>query len=276
MKRVFHRNENVIIIKKKSLRMKKKLSLCRWYWFLNDIDHRWNLLSGIGFCVRHCCIQIHATDLILCRLINTSYLSIHKTWEEEVMRGSWVHRQDPLPQPVRGLHQSEGHLPAEPSGRLWCWCERVCVTERHVICDFPLFLFAVCVWCEEGGGWGVDLLTAKRKESNAQRGERGEPRHRLRYSPGTKTPPTHARIKATSTTLFYSVSFILQVELNRKYRMHSAQQKVAGSIYINSRCVFLRKELKEGRYVIIPTTFDPAQQGDFLLRVFTDVPSDCK
>lgn len=69
---------------------------------------------------------------------------------------------------------------------------------------------------------------------------------------------------------------LLQVELNRKYRMHTAQQKVAGSIYINSRCVFLRKELKEGRYVIIPTTFDPGQQGDFLLRVFTDVPSDCK
>lgn len=36
------------------------------------------------------------TDLILCRLINTSYLSIHKTWEEEVMRGSWIHRDDPL------------------------------------------------------------------------------------------------------------------------------------------------------------------------------------
>lgn len=36
------------------------------------------------------------TDLILCRLINTSYLSIHKTWEEEVMRGSWALRQDPL------------------------------------------------------------------------------------------------------------------------------------------------------------------------------------
>ena len=72
------------------------------------------------------------------------------------------------------------------------------------------------------------------------------------------------------------VSALRQVELNRKYRMHTAQQKVAGSIYINSRCVFLRKELTEGRYVIIPTTFDPGQQSGFLLRVFTDVPSDCK
>lgn len=67
-----------------------------------------------------------------------------------------------------------------------------------------------------------------------------------------------------------------QVELNRNYRMHTLQQKVASSIYINSRSVFLRTDLKEGRYVIIPTTFDPGHEGEFLLRVFTDVPSDCR
>lgn len=58
--------------------------------------------------------------------------------------------------------------------------------------------------------------------------------------------------------------------------MHMVQQKVGGSVYINSRCVFLRKELKDGRYVIIPTTFDPGLQGEFLLRIFTDVLADCK
>lgn len=67
-----------------------------------------------------------------------------------------------------------------------------------------------------------------------------------------------------------------QVELNRNYRMHTLQQKVASSIYINSRSVFLRTDLKEGRYVIIPTTFDPGHVGEFLLRIFTDVPSDCR
>lgn len=36
------------------------------------------------------------TDLILCRLINTSHLSLHKTWEEAVMRGSWRRHDDPL------------------------------------------------------------------------------------------------------------------------------------------------------------------------------------
>ncbi|XP_029107050.1 calpain-5-like isoform X3 [Scleropages formosus] len=121
------------------------------------------------------------TDLVLCRLINTSYLSIHKTWEEEVMRGSWVKRDDALRNRAGG-----------------------CINHKVTFLQNP------------------------------------------------------------------------QVELNRKYRMHSTQNKVGGSIYINSRCVFLRKELKEGRYIIIPTTFDPGQQGEFLLRVFTDVPSDCK
>lgn len=36
------------------------------------------------------------TDLILCRLINTSYLSVHKTWEEVMMRGSWRRHDDSL------------------------------------------------------------------------------------------------------------------------------------------------------------------------------------
>uniref|UniRef100_A0A672H067 Calpain 5b n=1 Tax=Salarias fasciatus TaxID=181472 RepID=A0A672H067_SALFA len=121
------------------------------------------------------------TDLILCRLINTSYLSIHKTWEEEVMRGSWVHRQDPL------RNRSGG-----------------CINHKATFLQNP------------------------------------------QVSPRASV-------------------------VSRAEDVH-----VTGSIYINSRCVFLRKELKEGRYVIIPTTFDPGQQGDFLLRVFTDVPSDCK
>lgn len=68
----------------------------------------------------------------------------------------------------------------------------------------------------------------------------------------------------------------VQVEFNRIYRMHVTQQKVAGSTYINSRSVFVRTDLPQGRYVIIPTTFDPGLEGEFLLRIFTDVPADCK
>ncbi|KAH0625254.1 hypothetical protein JD844_033630 [Phrynosoma platyrhinos] len=56
--------------------------------------------------------------------------------------------------------------------------------------------------------------------------------------------------------------------------MHTLQPKVASSIYINSRSVFLRTDLKEGRYVIIPATFEAGHVAEFLLRQFTDVPSD--
>uniref|UniRef100_A0A8B9ZSE5 Calpain catalytic domain-containing protein n=1 Tax=Anas zonorhyncha TaxID=75864 RepID=A0A8B9ZSE5_9AVES len=119
------------------------------------------------------------TDIIKCRLINTSYLSIHKTWEEAVLRGDLLESSHMLPRP------SFGHRDVFPA-------------------DCPTVISA-------------------------------------------------------------------QVELNRNYRMHTLQQKVASSIYINSRSVFLRTDLKEGRYVIIPTTFDPGHEGEFLLRVFTDV-----
>uniref|UniRef100_A0A480QVN6 Calpain-5 isoform X1 n=1 Tax=Sus scrofa TaxID=9823 RepID=A0A480QVN6_PIG len=36
------------------------------------------------------------TDIIQCRLLNTSYLSIHKTWEEARLRGAWTRHEDPL------------------------------------------------------------------------------------------------------------------------------------------------------------------------------------
>lgn len=35
------------------------------------------------------------TDIIKCRLINTSYLSVHKTWEEARLHGAWTRHEDP-------------------------------------------------------------------------------------------------------------------------------------------------------------------------------------
>ncbi|CAB1352314.1 unnamed protein product, partial [Coregonus sp. 'balchen'] len=173
------------------------------------------------------------TDLILCRLINTSYLSIHKTWEEEVMRGSWVPRQDPLRNRSGGCINHKATFLQNPQ----VGCMRV-EDEVEYVFDVKKLEDEV-------------LIALQQKERRA----------------------TTKEGKGDNLAIGFDIH---RVELNRKYRMHTAQQKVAGSIYINSRCVFLRKELKEGRYVIIPTTFDPGQQGDFLLRVFTDVPSDCK
>ncbi|KAL4646962.1 calpain-5-like [Arapaima gigas] len=162
------------------------------------------------------------TDLIMCRLINTSHLSIHKTWEEQVMRGSWQRADNPLKNRAGG-----------------------CMNHKATFMQNPQYVFDVKKVEDEV------LICLQQKDQRVRRREgKGEN---------------------------LAIGFDIQkVELNRKYRMHLTQQKVGGSVYINSRSVFLRKELKEGRYVIIPTTFDPGLQGDFVLRVFTDVSSNCK
>lgn len=162
------------------------------------------------------------TDLILCRLINTSYLSIHKTWEEAVMRGSWDRHDDPL------RNRSGG-----------------CINYKVTFLQNPQYVFDVKKAEDE-------VLICLQQKDRRARPKEG---------------------KGENLAMGFDIH---RVELNRKYRMHTVQQKVAGSVYINSRCVFFKKELREGRYVIIPTTFDPGHIGDFLVRVFSDVPSDCK
>lgn len=162
------------------------------------------------------------TDLILCRLINTSYLSIHKTWEEAVMRGSWDRHEDPL------RNRSGG-----------------CINYKVTFLQNPQYVFDVKKPEDE-------VLICLQQKDRRARPKEG---------------------KGENLAMGFDIH---RVELNRKYRMHTVQQKVAGSVYINSRCVFFKKELREGRYVIIPTTFDPGHIGDFLVRVFSDVPSDCK
>uniref|UniRef100_A0A665TE59 Calpain 5a n=1 Tax=Echeneis naucrates TaxID=173247 RepID=A0A665TE59_ECHNA len=162
------------------------------------------------------------TDLILCRLINTSYLSLHKTWEEAVMQGSWSRHDDPL------LNRAGG-----------------CVNNKHSFVQNPQYVFDVKKPEDEF------LICLQQRDRRATLSEgRGEN---------------------------LAIGFdIHRVELNRTYRMHATQQKVGGSIYINSRSVFLRIVLAEGRYVILPTTFDPGLDGNFLLRIFSDVSSGCR
>ncbi|XP_070605591.1 calpain-5 isoform X2 [Erythrolamprus reginae] len=160
------------------------------------------------------------TDIIKCRLINTSYLSIHKTWEEAVLRGSWTRHEDPM------KNRSGG-----------------CVNNRDTFFQNPQYVFDVKKAEDE-----VLICIQQKPKRTSQKEGKGEN---------------------------LAIGFdIFKVELNRTYRMHTLQTKAASSIYINSRSVFLRTDLKEGRYVVIPTTFEAGHVAEFLLRQFTDVPSD--
>lgn len=73
------------------------------------------------------------TDLILCRLINTSYLSIHKTWEEEVMRGSWTLRQDPLRNRSGGCINHKNTFLQNPQVRAALWSALAHLLEQSLL-----------------------------------------------------------------------------------------------------------------------------------------------
>lgn len=63
---------------------------------------------------------------------------------------------------------------------------------------------------------------------------------------------------------------VIKVEENREYRLKAVQKVVAKATYINSREVTVRADLPEGRFVVIPTTFDVGRETQFMLRIFTD------
>ena len=73
--------------------------------------------------------------------------------------------------------------------------------------------------------------------------------------------------------LFVS-SFFLKVEENRKYRLHTMFPKAGDSIFINAREVVNKFDLKQGRYVVIPSTYEPQTPGHFMMRIFTEKSSN--
>ena len=60
------------------------------------------------------------------------------------------------------------------------------------------------------------------------------------------------------------------MEENRRYRLHVIHESVGTITYINSRSVFENYHFPEGRYVILPTTFEPGHEGSFMLRIFAE------
>ena len=82
--------------------------------------------------------------------------------------------------------------------------------------------------------------------------------------------PDIRRQKSTGKANLTMGFFVMKVEGNRSYRVHQTYDKAGDSTFINSREVFVRMELDPGRYVLIPSTFEPNQVSDFLIRVYTD------
>jgi len=64
---------------------------------------------------------------------------------------------------------------------------------------------------------------------------------------------------------------------NRPIESHELERYDSSGSYINKREVTCRSALKQGAYLVIPSTYDEDKEGDFLVRIFTEKPlSDAK
>ncbi|KAL3104604.1 hypothetical protein niasHT_022315 [Heterodera trifolii] len=63
---------------------------------------------------------------------------------------------------------------------------------------------------------------------------------------------------------------VMKVELNRKHRIHQAIEPVSTSDYQSVRSVHLHIDgLSPGRYIVLPTTYAPREEADFMLRIYS-------
>ncbi|KAJ8405230.1 hypothetical protein AAFF_G00322210 [Aldrovandia affinis] len=163
-------------------------------------------------------------EVDVCRLINTSLLSIQKTWHEAMHFSSWTKHADPLHNRCGGS-----------------------VNNRLTFLQNPQFVFDVTKEEDEV------LISIQQQDMKIHR-------------------------QVGQGNNLYIGFVVFKVELNRIYRVHRiVTQKVEATItYTNTRTVFLRKVLPQGRYILIPSTFRPEDLGEFMIRVFSGVNSGCR
>ena len=171
----------------------------------------------------------HFTEMSICRLLNTSYFSLSKTWREQQLFGNWTLK--------KASDGGKKDVPNRAGG---------CLNFRDSFLENPQFRF--------------DVPRVEDDESQ-------EIVVQLSQSDGRSNLLNEKREKKT-------IGFhIMRIESNRTTRVHrlDPDSNVATSDYIKTKHIFLRKELPKdgGRFVIIPTTFNPGETTDFLLRIFT-------
>ncbi|RUS70059.1 hypothetical protein EGW08_022174 [Elysia chlorotica] len=69
----------------------------------------------------------------------------------------------------------------------------------------------------------------------------------------------------------YCIGFsITKTDLNRKYRMHDRMERVHSGSFVQARSILARMDMKKGKYLLVPSTFDPNQEGEYLLRIYSE------
>ena len=74
----------------------------------------------------------------------------------------------------------------------------------------------------------------------------------------------------------FFIFFKLKTDINRKFRMHDRLNKEHSGPFSNGRSVFARVPLTQGRYCIIPSTFEPGKTGKFVLRMYSTLDMELR
>jgi len=175
------------------------------------------------------------TEMSICRLINTSVFSFSKTWRESQLFGSW--------RCGRGLEGEDGYVAERAGG---------CLNHRDTFLHNPQYRFDSPAVQEDDE---APELIVQLSQSDARSSSSAKP----------------LIDKRENMTIGFH---IMKVEANRMCRVHHLVpgSGVETSDYIKTKHIFLRTDLPKsgGRFVIVPTTFNPREETDFLLRVFTE------
>ncbi|KAK7090807.1 calpain-5-like [Littorina saxatilis] len=204
------------------IRLRNPWGQCEWKGAFSDGSPEWDKIDindrkkvGLTFeedgefwmTFEDFCKYFHQTAI--CRVVNTSFFTLTKTWHEGLAHGAWK-------------------KPDRAGG---------CPNNRESFLKNPQYAFDV-------GDEDEFMCQLMQKSTRDKDG-------------------------AVNKTIGFTV---LKVELNRRTRIHdlSLQEKLTSTVYRDSRSIFLRHgPVKKGRYVVIPSTFDPNQEAEFLIRVYT-------
>ncbi|XP_052785082.1 calpain-5-like [Mya arenaria] len=144
------------------------------------------------------------TSMNICHIINRSFFSIQKTWQEDKVQGQWR-------QPDR--------------------CGEIGI--HSISLQNPQYIFDITKEEDEV------MISLEQKD---KRGDKEEN---------------------------YAIGFsVYKSDVNRKYRMHDTLDMLSSGPFNISRSVLNRVTLSRGRYCIVPSTYEPGQCGEYVLRMY--------